>query len=202
MNRLKDIIICPHCCTPNLRKNIKPDQEAVCANCGKLLYTVSPNIELKIFLLVCSGIIFFVIGMFLPVVSINIAGYKENLRIFEASFFLFKQGYIIISLFVFFTIFFFPFICSILYFMSSFLLLVKFNKVFIKKLLLIITVMKNWCFLDIFFVAILVSLVKLISYAEISVNVGFIAYVIFLSIMFYIVKYVGVDSLWDLYENI
>ena len=202
MNDLKKIIICPNCEAPNLKKNINENEEAVCGNCGKVLYKSNKNIEFKIFFLVISGIIFFIIGMFFPVVDINIIGYKESLRIFQATFFLYNKGYIFISIFVFFTIFLFPFICSILYFMSSFLLIIKFNKNFIKMLLLIITLLKDWCFLDIFFIGILVSLVKIFSYASVDFNIGFVAYLIFLSIMFYIVKYIGVVVLWEKYENI
>ena len=201
MNELKNIIVCPNCGTPHFRKNINPKEEAVCSKCGKVLYKVDKYIELKIFLLVFSGLIFFVIGMFYPIVDINIIGYKESLRVVESSFFLFHKGYIFISLFVFFTIFLFPFVCAVTYFTSSFLLLIKFNKILVKNLLLTITILKDWCFLDIFFIGILVSLVKIFSYASIDFNIGFIAYILFLSIMFYIVKFVGVETLWDLYEN-
>ncbi len=202
MNELKNIIVCPNCGTPHIRKNITPQEQAICAKCGKVLYKKDKHIELKIFLLVFSGLIFFIIGMFYPIVDINIIGYKESLRVVESSLFLFNEGYIFISLFVFFTIFLFPFICVVLYFTTTFLLLIKYKKKLIKKLLLIITILKDWCFLDIFFIGILVSLVKIFSYASIDFNIGFVAYIFFLSIMFYIVKFTGVETLWDLYENI
>ena len=201
MKNLENIIICPHCNTPNLKKELNKNEVAVCAKCGKILYRYQSHIELKLFFLIFSGIIFFLIAMFLPIVKINIIGYEESLRIFNAVIFLFKNGYIFISLFVFFTVFLFPFICAVIYFMSSFLLLTKFDKPLIKKLLILITVLKEWCFLDIFFIAILVSLVKIFSYADVIFDVGFTAYIIFLSIMFYITKIIGVESLWDLYEN-
>ncbi len=202
MNELKNIIVCPNCGTPHIRKNITPQEQAICAKCGKVLYKKDKHIELKIFLLVFSGLIFFIIGMFYPIVDINIIGYKESLRVVESSLFLFNEGYIFISLFVFFTIFLFPFICVVLYFTTTFLLLIKYKKKLIKKFLLIITILKDWCFLDIFFIGILVSLVKIFSYASIDFNIGFVAYIFFLSIMFYIVKFTGVETLWDLYENI
>lgn len=202
MKELKNIIICKHCLTPNLKKEIKENEIAICHKCGNILYKKISSIEIKIFFLVISGFVFFIIAMFFPIVDINIIGYKESLRIVSASLFLFNQGYIFISLFVFLTVFLFPFICAIIYFMSSFLLLIKFNKSFIKKLLIFITVMKDWCFLDIFFIGILVSLVKIFSYAEVSFNIGFIGYLIFLSIMFYLVKFLGVERLWEIYENI
>jgi len=202
MKKLENIIICPHCNTPNLKKELNKDEIAVCTKCGKTLYKYKNNIELKLFFLIFSGIIFYLIAMFLPIVKINLIGYEESLRIFNAVIFLFKNGYIFISMFVFFSVFLFPFICAVVYFMSSFLLLTKFNKTLIKKLLILITILKEWCFLDIFFIAILVSLVKIFSYADVVFEVGFIAYIIFLSIMFYITKIIGVESLWDLYENI
>jgi len=202
MQNLKNIIICPHCNTPHLKKELDSNEVAVCAKCGKILYFKEKNLSLKLFFLVLSGILFFVISMFFPIVKINIVGYEESLRIINAFLFLFNKGYIFISLFVFFTIFLFPFFCAVAYFISSILLLFKFNKSLLKKFLILITILKDWCFLDIFFIAILVSLVKVFSYAEVFFNVGFIAFVIFLSIMFYIVKILGVKALWELYEDI
>ena len=201
MNELKNIIICPNCENPNIKKELKAGEMAVCSYCGKTLYKNERLIELKIFSLVFSGMIFFVIAMFFPVVDINIIGYKESLKIVEASMFLFNRGYIFISLFVFMTVFVFPLICAFLYFAASVLLLFKYNFLFLKKILILITALKEWCFLDIFFIAILVSLIKIFSYASVVFDVGFIAYIVFLSIMFYIVKIIGVETLWNLYEE-
>ncbi len=201
MKNLKKIIICPECESPNLKKELKPDEAAFCSTCGKILYKKEKSIELKIFSLVISGILFFLIAMFFPIVDINIIGYKENLKIVEASLFLFNQGYIFISLFVFITVFLFPAICAFLYFLSALFLLFRHNLPVLKKILILITALKDWCFLDIFFIAILVSLIKIFSYASVTFNVGFIAYILFLSIMFYLVKIMGVKTLWDLYEE-
>ena len=201
MKDLEKIVICPNCETLNLKKNLKDNEIAVCHRCGKSLYKKEKFIELKLFSLVISAIIFFIISMFLPVVNIDIIGYEESLRIFNAVFFLFNKGYIFISIFVFFTVFLFPFICLMLYLMSAILLFFKYNKRLLKNFLVLITAMKYWCFLDIFFIAILVSLIKIISYASITFDIGFIAYIIFLSIMFYIVKILGVRTLWEIYDN-
>lgn len=201
MENLKKIIICPECETPNLKKELKQNEAAYCSKCGKLLYKKENLIELKIFSLIISGIIFFLIAMFFPIVNINIIGYKESLKIVEASLFLFNEGYIFISIFVFLTVFLFPLICAFLYFMSALFLLFRYNTFLLKKILILITALKDWCFLDIFFIAILVSLVKIFSYASVIFDIGFIAYLFFLSIMFYIVKIMGVETLWDLYEK-
>ncbi len=201
MKNLKKIIICPECKSLNLKKELKPNEAAFCSKCGKILYKKEQSIELKIFSLVISGIIFFLIAMFFPIVNINIIGYKESLRIVDASLFLFNEGYIFISLFVFLTIFLFPLICAFLYFISAFFLLFKYNVPLLKKILILITALKDWCFLDIFFIAILVSLIKIFSYASVIFDVGFIAYIVFLSIMFYLVKIMGVETLWELYEE-
>ena len=201
MKTLKKIIICPECENPNLKKELKPGEIAICSHCGKTLYKKENLIEIKIFSLLLSGIVFFLIAMFYPIINIDIIGYKENLKIVEASLFLFNKGYIFISLFVFMSVFLFPAICAFLYFLSAIFLLFRYNGVILKKILILITVLKDWCFLDIFFIAILVSLIKMFSYAYIVFDIGFIAYIIFLSIMFYLVKIIGVETLWNLYEE-
>ena len=202
MKELKNIIICPNCESLNLKRDLKEDEIAVCAQCGKFLYKRDKFIEIKLFSLILSGIIFFIISMFFPAVKINIVGYEESLKIFQSIFFLFNKGYVFISIFVFFTVFLFPFMCLVLYLMASVLFFFRYHKKLLKRILILITAIKSWCFLDIFFIAILVSLVKVLSYASIKFDIGFIAYIIFLSIMFYIVKILGVKTLWEMYENI
>ena len=71
-----------------------------------------------------------------------------------------------------------------------------------KIVLIIITLLNDWCFFDIFFIAILVSLIKIISYGEVEIEAGFFGFVLFLSIAFYIFKFIGVHSLWEKWESL
>jgi len=144
--------------------------------------------------------VFFIVAMFLPIISIDIAGYEENLQIIKASFYLFHQGYIFISFFVLMSVVIFPFICFSAFFILSVLFITKYNKNLAKKILIFLTFLKDWCFFDIFFIAILVSMIKVLSYSTINLDGGFFAFIGFLSLS-YVVKFYGIESLWEIWES-
>jgi len=91
-------------------------------------------------------------------------------------------------------------VCFVAFFMLSVLFITKHNKNLAKKILIFITVIKNWCFFDIFFIAIMVASIKMFSYASIDFNGGFFAFGAFL-IITYIIKYYGIEELWEIWEN-
>ena len=201
MENLKNIIICPHCESVLEKKSIKKREVAFCPLCHKKIYESSEGVKYKLLNFSFAMIIFFILAMFLPVIYIDIAGYEENLEIINSFIFLFSQGYIFLSLFVFFSVILFPFICMVILFMISVLFISSYGKNLAKNLLIIITFLKDWCFVDIFLIAVLVSLIKLLNVAEVDFRLGFLAYIIFLGLMIYIIKILKVESLWEIWEN-
>jgi len=200
MKDLKNKILCSNCESINIKKPLKKGEVACCYKCGKVLYKDLSFFEYKLLAFSISLLIFFIMAMFLPIISIDIAGYEENLQIMKATLFLFNQGYIFISFFVLISVVVFPFVCFIVFFMLSVFFITKYNKDLAKKLLIFITAIKKWCFFDIFFIAILVSMVKVLSYSTINLNEGFFAFIGFLLIS-YIIKFYGIESLWEIWEN-
>jgi len=200
MKNLKKRIICKHCNKVNIKKELDINEAAYCGYCGKLLYPNVKNLEYKIFVFSISLLIFFIIAMALPIISVDIIGYQEKFQVIKASFYLFKEGYIFISFFVLISVVIFPFICLITFFILSILFITKYNKNLAKKLLIFITIIKEWCFFDIFFIAILIAMIKMFSYASINLESGFYAFLIFLIISF-LIKLYKVENLWEIWEN-
>ena len=201
MENLKKIIICPHCESVVEKKELKLKEIAFCPVCNKKLYESKEGVKYKLFNFSIAIIIFFILSVFLPVIHINIIGYEENLEIINSFVFLFSKGYILLSLFVFFSVILFPFVCMIAIFMLSLLFIADYGKKLAKNLLIIITILKDWCFVDIFLIAVLVSLIKLLNVAEVNFKIGFIAYILFLGFLSYIIKFLKVESLWEIWEN-
>lgn len=195
----KNIVICPHCHSVNKKKKLSNNEIAVCSVCKKSLYKAVD--EKKLFAYSFSLVLFFVITLLLPIVKINIIGFSQTLNIIEAFLFLYSKGFIFLSVFVLFSIIVFPFLCFIFMFMLSVCFILK-NRNLSQKLLILITILSEWCFLDIFFMAILVSLIKIVSYGSIEIENGFFAFVIVLMVEFYIFKFIGVHSLWEKIENL
>ena len=201
MRNEKNIIICPKCESLIAKKELKEKEVAFCPVCNKKLYEANYCVKYKLFNFSIASIIFFILAITLPIIHINIAGYEENLQILNSFIFLFSKGYIFLSLFIFFSVILFPFICMVSIFMLSILFISNYGKKLAKNLLIIITLLKDWCYVDIFLIAILVSIIKLLNVAEVNFNLGFIAYIVFLTILTYIIKFLKVESLWEIWEN-
>ena len=201
MEKLKNIIICPHCESVIEKKELNKKEVAFCPVCNKKLYESTNCVKYRLFNFSIAMFIFYILSMLLPIIRINIIGYEENLEIINSFIFLFSKGYVFLSLFVFFSVILFPFICIVILFMLSLLFISGFDKKLAKNLLVIITVLKDWCFVDIFLIAILVSVIKLFNVAEIDFSIGFWPYMLFLSFLVYIVKFLKVESLWEIWGD-
>jgi paraquat-inducible protein A len=194
---MNKIVLCPKCNTPNLRKKLNKNEIAVCSKCGKPLYKNIEGIQYLLFSFSFSAFLFFLIANLYPIIEIDIMGYKGSFSILETIFYLYSKGYVFLSLFTFFTVFFFPLILIIVSFIFSFFLIIKIKS---KQLLIAIGVLKDFIYIDIFFVGILVSLVKVINYGDIILNIGFFAYIFVLIYFIYFFKYIDFNNYWDLLD--
>ena len=196
---LKNLVLCPNCNKINLKKSLKSNEVAVCSYCGSIVYRSIKNLDKKLFSFAFSGLIFLIISLFYPIINLEIVGYYGVLDIIDTIIYLFENGYVFISLFTFFTIVFFPFLILINVLLFSFTL--KYKKL-AKFLLINITILKDFVYLDIFFIAILVSMVKIFDYGYLSINVGFFSFIVVFIIFFILFKYYNISMYWDLFENV
>jgi paraquat-inducible protein A len=192
----KNLVICPECQEVYEKTELKPSEIAKCKKCGAVLYRKIPYLHEKIFAFSFSALVFFFIFNIYPIISIDIAGYQGRLLPYQAVEILFEKGYVFIALFVLLTLIIFPFLI-----LSSTLFFVIFrHKKFSGNLLRFIMHLKTWAVLDIFFTGVLVSMVKVMEYARIFLNIGFFSMIIFLSFELYLYKYLKNDDYWSLLD--
>jgi len=200
LNNLENIVICEKCCTPHFKKEINLKEVAICRKCGNVLYKKYPSLAFKLFSLSFSAFIFFVISTLYPIILIDIAGYKGELNIINTISFLFKEGYLFLAFFTLMSIVIFPLILIVATFMFSVLRIFKINRKFSKELLVLITILKDFVYIDIFFIAILVSLVKVFEYGYIIYGVGFISFTILFLLIVYLFKFINISAYWELLD--
>jgi uncharacterized paraquat-inducible protein A len=94
----------------------------------------------------------------------------------------------------------FPLILIVATFMFSVLRIFKINRKFSKELLVLITILKDFVYIDIFFIAILVSLVKVFEYGYIIYGVGFISFTILFLLIVYLFKFINITAYWELLD--
>jgi len=71
----------------------------------------------------------------------------------------------------------------------------------VKRLLILLSHLKPWNMLDIFFISLLVAMVKLFDYARIELGVAFIALAVTLILELIVIKNISFDELWKNYED-
>jgi uncharacterized paraquat-inducible protein A len=134
------------------------------------------------------------------VISIDIGGYKGELNIIDTIVFLFNEGYLFLAFFTLMSIVIFPLILILATFMFSIMRIFKINRKFSKDLLVLITIVKDFVYIDIFFIAILVSLVKVFEYGYIIYGVGFIGFILLFLLIIYMFKFISISAYWELLD--
>jgi paraquat-inducible protein A len=199
---LDDIIICQKCFTIHKIVEIKDGSKALCSECKNILYRYDSNLAKKGLALSITAFIFLLIANIFPLVMVNILGNESYITISKTFLMLFDSGFFIVGFMVMSLIFLFPFIITILYMIIFFLLYFKIGKRLSRDILILISHIEPWSMAEIFLVSILVSLVKLIGYAQIHIGVSFWALILYIIFDIYITKSIRIYELWSLRERV
>jgi len=201
-DELDDYIICNRCLTLHKKIKIEYNSTAYCMECNNILYSndykfINEGLSLSI-----TGLIFFIVANFFPLIKIEILGHSQFITITKTILSLFNSGFYIVGMLLAFLIFIFPLMIFIINILLFTLLKLNRGEIITKDLLILLAHIKPWSMSEIFLISILVSLVKLISYASIDIGISFWALIVFVLIDLYITKRVKISQLWDIREVI
>ena len=199
---LDNLIICHKCYVLHEEVPIKDGMKALCSSCGDVLYRYDSRLIEHGLALSITGLIFFVVANFFPLVKIEILGHEQFITIPKTFIALFDNGFYAVGLLCAFLIFIFPlmiFGINILLFM---LLKLERGETLSKELLVLLSYIKPWSMSDIFLISILVALVKLIGYAQIYMGTAFWALIIFVLLDLYITKVIHTSEVWMLRRRV
>ncbi|BCD61555.1 paraquat-inducible protein A [Nitratiruptor sp. YY08-26] len=201
MNNLKDLTICPRCQTLHKKLPLSKKEEAHCANCNARLYKNYTDLPQRALALSLAALIFFAIATTFPIIQIDFAGSFSSVNLLDAIWQLLHEGYIFMALFAFLVLFLFPLLLMGTLFIFSLLLVMK-KRVFAKWVLQFMTLLSRWSMLDIFFVSILVAMVKIYEYAHIHFGLAFWAMALFVLLEIYLTRYITIEQYWDKWEEV
>jgi paraquat-inducible protein A len=199
---LDKLIICKKCHTVHEKVDIEEKNKAFCSNCNILLYQQDENIVNKTLALVIAAILSLFIAFNFTIVSINIQGLEQTLSLNSLFLVLAEHQQFIVGILFLFIIFFFPIV--ILLSMLILLLLMKFEKgaYATRRLLILLAHLKPWNMVDIFFISLLISMVKLFDIANIELGIAFIAFIFTLILDIIITKNLSFYELWEMHTKI
>ena len=197
----KDIILCPRCFTPHKKLPLAPKEEARCVRCQALLYRYRSGLEYLLLTLSTLSLLCLLIANVSPLLRINFGELSARTLLLEAILSLFDKGFVFISFFSLLVLEVFPWLLMGTLSLFSILVLLRRGKVIAKGSLILVEILRRWSMLDIFFIAILVAMIKVYQYAQIHFGVAFWALGIFVLLEIYVVKSIRIEELWELWER-
>ena len=199
---LDTLVICDKCFTLHEEVPIHDGNQACCTKCKNILYRYDTQLLEHGLSLSLTGLIFFMIANFFPLVKIEILGQTQFITISKTFIALFENGFYLVGLLCFFLIFMFPLMIILINLLLFILLKLQIGRVISKELLILLAHIKPWSMSEIFLVSILVALVKLIGYAEIQMGLSFWALMVFVLIDLYISRNIHISEIWMLRKQI
>ncbi len=192
-------VICCSACGLLMEDDISARQ-IFCPRCQSSVRKLPRNIDSDLGLAIAALIVFFP-AMTLPIMTFQLGESGQTDTMLSALYYFYQDGYPALSVLVFFTSIFAPFVqivISILMFSS----LVrnkkpKWMKFYFKTLVK----MRHWAMLDVYVIAILVSTVKLSATAEVIFGPGMIMFVTLLIFTFMLSSSFNSRQIWKAFHN-
>jgi len=201
-HELDHFIICKKCDTLHRKIPLHKGAKALCSKCDTLIYQRNDNMIEKSLALVITTIISITIAFTFTLITININGLEQTLSLTSLFAVLIEHQQYIVGLMFLFLIVIFPLmILSSIFFILLFMKIEKYGYS-VKRLLILLSHLKHWSMLDIFFISLLVAMVKLFDYARIELNIGFIALILTLILELILANGISFYQLWERYEII
>ncbi|CAA6818639.1 MAG: Paraquat-inducible protein A [uncultured Sulfurovum sp.] len=200
-HELDKLIICKKCHTLYEKVPLTKNEKAFCNECNVLLYQQDADMLNKSLALVITAGISLFIAFNFSIININIQGLEQSLTLTSLFMVLAEHEQYVVGLLFLFIIVIFP--ISIL--LSTFVLLffMKIGKApyLTKRLLILLAHLKPWNMVDIFFISLLVSMVKLFDIANIELGIAFVAFLFMLILDIIITKNLSFHELWLLHAQ-
>ncbi len=199
---LDNLIICKKCYTLHKKVPLSHSKQAFCSKCDIMLYQNNPNTLDKTLALVITATISLFVAFTFTIVTIDIQGLEKSLTLYALFMVILEQHQYIVGVMFIFLIVIFP--ITIIFSMLVLLILMKLKKgaYMVQRLLILLAHIRPWSMVDIFFISLLVAMVKLFDYAYIELGVSFVALIFTLILDIIITKNISFYELWELHTKI
>ena len=201
-HELDKLIICKKCHTLHEKVALKNKRRAFCSICDVLLYKRDDNMLHKTFSLVITAMISLFIAFAFTIISIDIQGLQQNLTLTSLFIVLIEHEQYVVGIMFMFLLVIFPITIIGATFLLFFFMKIQKAGYFTKRLLILLSHLRPWNMVDIFFISLLVAMVKLFDIANIELGVAFIAFVLTLILDIIITKGISFHQLWEMHVSI
>jgi paraquat-inducible protein A len=178
---MKDIncIQCHECALHIDVPSLKVAQKAVCPRCGCVLKTRHKNALQRIFVFAFSALIFLFMSLVFEFLSFTRNGLDNSFTLLDSLIILMQKNYHLLALIEMITVFLIPFTVLVVLMYLSFYLLKGHYPHQGSRLLQVVFTLLPWSMVEIFLIGALVSIVKILSMADISLGLSFYCFCLF-----------------------
>jgi paraquat-inducible protein A len=181
---------------------LKESQKAQCPRCGYTLSAIHRNANERIVAFAITALIFLLASLPFTFLSFSANGLENHFNAMTSFIVLIDNNYQLLALIEFFTIFAIPTVVLL----ALIYLLIPLNRGLYPKygdrVLALVFKLLPWCMVEIFLIGTLVSLVKIISMADIELGLSFYAFIVFTLSMTLVVLHIDKHELSQLLAKV
>ncbi len=201
-SELEKLVICQNCQAIHKKVSLKGKSVAKCSECGEVLYRNATIIFHRTLALSISALFLFIVANAFPIIKIYILSQSATLTIPDMILRLFNEGFIVLGSIVFLVLLAIPVLVLISFIAIGIFTYFKKFKNIVRILIIFIIQAKEWAMVDIFFVSILVALVKLFGYVQVHFDIAFVALFLFVILDILTLKSIKPIELWQYYKKV
>ena len=180
---------------------LKQGQKAKCTRCGYLLVECKVDSIERSFYWSLAGLLFSIPAIFLPIMGVSLLGQYHHASLLDCIMVLIDRGFFMIASLLFLFTLAIPVVRLLGVFYVTYLF--KFNR--LKPSLLrffrAYHHLDNWAMLNVFMLGIVVSMYKLVDDTDVSVNMGLLAFILWLICSTMASITLDQDYVWQKLEN-
>jgi paraquat-inducible protein A len=170
------ILLCHECDLLIQNKVIKEDSKLICPRCGHILYKQAYHTFGKALAYALTALIFFYPAVTEPIMLLNMGGLSQQQSLIGGSKVLLSEQYYLVAILTFLSSMFVPLLRLLLLVYVTLSLVLNFFHVSLIWSFRLYHHIEEWSMLDVYMLGIVVSIVKLLSMAEIQPGIGLWAY--------------------------
>lgn len=182
MSKIKHLSACDGCGELVEIPKVDLQHQYSCPRCQNVLYRPGERF-LTIILMALSTLFLIIPAVTFPIISLQILGVQRDMNLIQTALFFLDDTYIGVGFIVLVSGIIFPIVSLLLllYILISFRIHKKYN--LIKSAYILYIRLQDWNFIDVYLLAIFISMIKLEKMGDLVVDVGLISF--FLAMLFY-----------------
>ncbi|MFK0311821.1 paraquat-inducible protein A [Pseudomonas sp. NPDC090233] len=194
---LEELVACHECDLLMRKPQLQHDEKALCPRCGYELYAHRHNVVNRSLALVLTALLLFVPANFLPIMQLHLLGQTSDDTVWSGVVGLYNSEMRGVAVVVFLCSMAIPFLklmCQLLVLLSIRLNVGRSYGLLCYR---IYHHLRDWGMLEVYFMGVLVAIVKLVDLAELTVGLGLFCFISLLLIQVWLEVVMSPHQIWS-----